>query len=172
MYCDYKERYAQNTQALIGSLARQLSERHADIPSDLKDLYDEHSRNRQIPSPPTIPECLQLLKSQISSCPTTFLVIDALDECGNDTQTEFCTQLRELPEKVHFLFTSRDIPELGLQIEYSARLDIRASKEDMVKYLEDHIGTANRLARHTQDPSLRKLVIDTICKQADGMYVS
>lgn len=73
MYCNYKEQDEQNAQALVGSLAQQLAERHADVPNDLKALYDKHSRDRKTPTSPTISECFQLLKSQISSCPTTYL---------------------------------------------------------------------------------------------------
>lgn len=171
-YCNYKQQDEQSTQALIGSLVQQLTERHADIPEDLKALYDRRSRNRTIPTPPTKDDYLQELMSQINSCPTTFLVIDALDECEDETRKAFCAELHKLPEKVHFLFTSRDIPELGLQIKPSVRLEIRADKKDVVKYLEDHIKTANRLERHTQDPKVRHLVVDTICEKADGMYVT
>ena len=173
LYCNYKERDTQTTQTLIGSLVQQLVQRYPDVPSGLKVLYDDHSRNRQTPTPPTVPECLQLLKSQLVCCPTTFLVVDALDECDDQTQSELCAELQDLPGSTHLLITSRDNPELEDQIRPSTRLEIRASNKDIEMYLEDRIEKAHRLNRLTQkDPELRPLVINTILEKAQGMYVT
>lgn len=181
LYCNYKEQDTQTTQTLIGSLVQQLVQRYPDIPSDLKVLYDDHSRNRPTPTPPTVRECLQLLKSQLVCCPTTFLVVDALDECDDQTRRElcaqlrkFCAQLRNLPGSTHLLITSRHNPELEDQIRPSTRLEIRASNEDIEMYLEDRIeNEEDRLNRLTQeDPELRPLVINTILDKAQGMYVT
>jgi hypothetical protein len=173
LYCNYKERDTQTTQALIGSLVQQLVQRYPDVPRDLKVLYDEHSKNRQTPTPPTFPECLQLLESQLVCCPTTFLVVDALDECDDQTRDELCTRLQNLPGSTHLLITSRHNPELEDQIQPSTRLEIRASNKDIEMYLEDRIEKAHRLNRLTRrDPELRPLVINTILEKAEGMYVT
>lgn len=174
LYCNYKERDTQTTQTLIGSLVQQLVQRYPDVPSGLKVLYDDHSRNRQTPTPPTVPECLQLLKSQLVYCPTTFLVVDALDECDDQTRRELCAQLRNLPGSTHLLITSRHNPELEDQIQPSTRLEIRASNKDIEMYLEDRIeNKEHRLNRLTQkDPELRPLVVNTILDKAQGMYVT
>lgn len=174
LYCNYKERNEQTAQALIGSLAQQLVQRYPDVPSGLKVLYDEHSRNRQTPTPPTVPECLQLLKSQLVCCQTTFLVVDALDECDDQTSRELCAQLRNLPKSTHLLITSRPNPELAVQIRPSTQLEIRASNKDIEMYLQDRIeNTEPRLNQLTQeDPELRPLVVKTILDKAQGMYVT
>ena len=112
LYCSYKERDIQTAQALIGSLVQQLVQRYPDIPSDLKVLYEAHTKNRRAPTPPTLTECLRLLKSQLAGCPSIFFVIDALDECEDQTRSELCAQLQNLPESPHLLITSRDILEL------------------------------------------------------------
>jgi ankyrin repeat domain-containing protein 50 len=173
LYCNYKERGIQTAQSLIGSLAQQLVQRYRDIPSDLEILYDNHSRNRQTPTPPTLPEYRILLKSQLVCCPTTFLVVDALDECDNKTRSELCDQLRNLPKSIHLLITSRHNPELEDQIQSSTRLEIRASNKDIEMYLEDRIEKKEyRLNRLTQkDPELRPLVINTIRDKSKEMYV-
>src|SRR5271155_3954867 len=174
LYCNYKERDTQTTQTLIGSLVQQLVQRYPDVPSDLKVLYDDHSRGRPTPTPPTVRECRQLLKSQLVCCPATFLVVDALDECDDQTHRELCARLRNLPGSTHLLITSRHNPELEDQIRPSTRLQIRARNKDIEMYLEDRIeNKEHRLNRLTQtDRQLRPLVVNTILDKAQGMYVT
>jgi hypothetical protein len=171
LYCNYKEQETQTLQALIGSLIQQLVQRHRDIPTDLKDLYERHARNKPR-TPPTLRDCLDLLKSQLARCPKIFLVIDALDECEVQTRTELCAQLQNLPESIHLLITSRPNPELENDINSSARLEILANDNDIEIYLEDQIERVKRLKGHTQaDPELRLLIKRTIRDNAQGMYV-
>jgi len=173
LYCNYKERHTQTAQTLIGSLVQQLVQRYADIPGDLRDFYEAHARNRRLPTPPTLTECFRLLKSQLANCPSVFLVIDALDECEDETRRKLCAQLQNLPESTHLLITSRHNPELEGQIEGSGRLEIRASDRDIEMYLEGRIKTMHRLKQHTQnDPELQPLVIRIIRDKARGMYAS
>jgi hypothetical protein len=171
LYCNYKERDTQTLQNLIGSLIQQLVQRNPDVPDDLRKRHEAHARNKP-PTPPTLTEYVQLLRSQLADCPSVFLVIDALDECEVQTRKELCAQLQNLPKNIHLLITSRDIPELKDEINPSARLEIRANNRDIEIYLEDKIERETRLKRHTQnDPGLGPLITNTIRDKAQGMYV-
>jgi ankyrin repeat protein len=173
LYCSLKEQSTQSTQTLLGSLVQQLVQRSSIIPSDLKTLHDAYAVNQKSA---TFTECRQLLSSQLGGYPSTYLVIDALDECEDQTRSELCSQLQALPESVYLLITSRDIPELKDQINASSRLEIRASGSDIKMYLEariDEIQKFERLKQHLEkDPQLRPLIISTIREKAKGMYVS
>ena len=71
------------------------------------------------------------------------------------------------------MITSRYNPELENQIEPSARLEIRASNEDIDMYFEHRMKKESRLKGHTKnDPELRLLVKNTIREKAQNMYVS
>jgi hypothetical protein len=153
-------------------LIQQLVQRNPDVPDDLRVLHEAHARN-QPPTPPTLTECVRLLRSQLAGCPSVFLVIDALDECDAQTRKELCAQLQNLPESTHLMITSRYNPELEDQITPSARLEIRANGRDIEIYLEDQIEQIPRLNRHTKtDPELLGLIKRTIRDNAQGMYVS
>jgi hypothetical protein len=170
LYCNYKEQEKQTPQTLFGSLVQQLVQRNTAVPDDLKGFHEAHAKFKP-PTPPTLDECLRLLKSQLARCPSVFFVIDALDECKDDTREKFCAHLRELQGNIHILITSRDIPELKVQIKPSAQLEIRASDDDIIRYTKDRIKSAGRLEKFTQDLNLRDLVIKTIQENTKGMYV-
>lgn len=169
MYCRYKEQYRQTAEALVGSLVQQLVQRCQGVPADVQDTYQKHAIHKP-PTPPTLQECFDLLNSQLASHPSIFIVIDALDECEDRARLDLCRQLQDLPDNVHLLITSRDIPELGELIKPSAKLEIRADDNDIKSYLEDRIARPSRLQENIRsEPKLQTLVIETICKQAQGM---
>jgi hypothetical protein len=152
-------------------LVQQLVQNNPDIPHDLEVFHEAHARN-QPPTPPTLTECVRLLRSQLAGYPSVFLVVDALDECEVQTRNELCAKLQNLPENIHLLITSRDISELEYEINPSARLEILANGNDIEIYIEDQIEQMPRLKRHTgTDPELRGLIKRTIRDNAQGMYV-
>jgi len=111
-YCNYKERHEQGTTALIGSLVKQLAVRHLDAPSYMDELYDSHSNDKRAPTPPTLTESMQMLIFQIARFTTSYIVIDALDECSEKSYTVLCDQLQRLPQKARVILTSRGIPKM------------------------------------------------------------
>lgn len=169
MYCRYKEQYVQTAEALVGSLVQQLVQKCQDVPKDVQDAYQNHAVH-QPPTSPTLWECFDLLKSQLASLPSIFIVIDALDECEDRAQRDLCLQFQNLSNNVHLLITSRDIPELEELIKPSAKLEILANDNDIKLYLEGRITSAPRLKRNIDsEAKLQTLVIETICEQAKGM---
>jgi hypothetical protein len=71
---------------------------------------------------------------------------------------------------VHLLVTSRDIPAFKHEFRRAARLEIRASDEDVRRYVTDRIKKERRLARHVEeDPSLTDTIINGVAQKAQGM---
>jgi hypothetical protein len=79
-------------------------------------------------------------------------------------------EVRKLLPKVRLLVTSRHIPDIERKFKGGAGLEIRASDEDIKRYLESRIESQNPLAGYVKtDPTLRSDILTTIIEKAHGM---
>jgi len=123
---------------------------------------------------PTLSEYADLLQSEVRRFSKVFIVIDALDECSesNGTRDNFLAEIRKLQPTIHLLVTSRHIEIIERAFKNAARLEIRASDEDVRKYLEGRIASEPQLVRHVEkDSTLQDTIINAIVEKAKGMYV-
>ncbi|KAL8894462.1 MAG: hypothetical protein Q9192_004298 [Flavoplaca navasiana] len=171
LYCNYKERAQQTFKNLISSLTRQLIQHSRTIPSELRQLY-QCSLDKQIR--PSRQELLGLLTTVGSNFSSLCIVIDALDECDNDEEirSSLVSTLCEALPRACFLVTSRLVPEIEDQFKNRPRLEIKATDEDIRRYVSDQILRKPTLKRHIKaDPNLRELMIETIRFKSDGMFL-
>jgi len=170
IYCNYKEQGEQTLVNLIASLLQQVLQRRP-LPTKLHALYQHHTSKR---TRPTVTECLELLRTELSSHSRAFLVVDALDECddNNETRTMLLNNLLKLPTTTSLMVTSRHVSSIELQLDQPCCLEIRASDIDMRIYLERQIQRKERLRKHTQkDSSLVEVILEEVVKAAQGMLV-
>jgi hypothetical protein len=103
-----------------------------------------------------------------------FIIIDALDECqaSDGCRTRFLAEVFRLQTKCNgnILVTSRFIPEIISKFDGSELLEIRASKEDIERYLEGHM--RELLSFIERNPHLQGEIKTGISDAADGMYVT
>jgi hypothetical protein len=129
---------------------------------------------------PSPDEYLLMLRSQIKSFSRVFIVLDALDECLDDAETNtmnsFLKALDQLPQNIHVLFTSRHDISIGQRVRADRELEIFASKRDLKIYLESRINSLENL-RRLVDTGVQKdrffldRVLDTIVARSQGMQV-
>ena len=172
LYCNYKERAQQTFQNLISSLTRQLIQHSRTIPSELRRLY-QGSLDKQ--TRPSRQELLGLLTTVGSKFSSLYIVIDALDECDDTEEIRSClvSSLCEALPRACFLVTSRLVPDIEVQFEDHPRLEIKATNEDIERYVSGQILHKPTLKRHIKaDPNLRALMIETICLRSEGMSVN
>jgi hypothetical protein len=157
--------------SLLGQLVRQGSE----ITPEIKSLYKASKAREMNPNPE---EYLRMLKSQISLFSKVFVIVDALDECLNDsetnTQDEFLKALQQLPSKAHVLFTSRPDISIGQKIRADSELEIRADPSDLRKYLEYRIENRDHLSKLVKqgvkkDKAFLNRALDAIVERSQGM---
>ena len=79
-YCDYNEQDQQTPSQLIGALNNQLARQSHPFPVQLQTLYAE---TKEPKLPLDIDQQIKLLHQLVGLFPTTFIVIDALDEADN-----------------------------------------------------------------------------------------
>jgi Cdc6-like AAA superfamily ATPase len=171
IYCGYQRQLEQTPVNLLASLLGQLVQSRSSISDEVKNLYKCHiGRN----SRPTLDEVSTALHSEIGRYTRVNILVDALDECTveDGTRHVLLSRLRVLQsiKTVSLMVTSRSIPTIQQQFQSVLQLEIRASDEDVQRYLE---GQMDRLASCvTRKAALQDEIISKIINTVDGMYVS
>lgn len=136
---------------------------------EIKALYKRHN-DRQ--TRPTLQQFLESLQSVVGTFSKVFVVVDALDECPDQTRAELLIALRYLTG-LNLLVTSRNIPAIAQAFHGARHLEVRASDHDVEKYIEGRIPRAGFLNIHLgKDATLKEEILKAITGNIDGMLVS
>jgi hypothetical protein len=170
LYCNFKRQHEQKPADLVSSLLKQLLQEQSSVPESVKSLYERHKDKR---SRPSLEEILKLLHSIATDYSRIFILIDALDEChvSDGNRRKFLSEIFNLRNKTgaNVFATSRLIPEIVKEFEGSISLEIRASEEDMQRYLEGRILELPLFV--SQRVGLQEEIKTEILKAVNGMYV-
>jgi Cdc6-like AAA superfamily ATPase len=170
LYCDFESRNEQKARDLLTSLLEQLTRGQSLLPTVVEDLYKHHKENRTRPS---FNEILEVLQSVVSISSRVFIIIDALDECqdADRSRSQFLNEIFSLQTKcgANIFATSRFIPEITDRFKQSISVEIRASDEDIQKYLEGHMDELRSFVQH--DQQLQAEIKTKISDSVGGMYV-
>ncbi|TQN66287.1 Ankyrin-2, partial [Colletotrichum shisoi] len=102
-------------------------------------IQEAHGAWKSNQQTPCERDYLKMLKSQAKSFERIFFVVDALDECLDDTETNtlnsFLEACQELPDNFRLLFTSRPVPKLAALIKPGCELPITANDDEINSYL-------------------------------------
>ena len=155
---------------LAASLLKQLCQERASLSDSVKVLYKKHKVKRTRPSFDEISKTLQSVTTMFSK---VFIVIDALDECQttDGCRTRLLTEifLAQAKSRANVFATSRFLPEVIERFEGSISLEIRASKEDVRRYLD---GCMFRLPAFVgRSPDLQEEIKTGIVSLVKGMWV-
>ena len=113
-----------------------------------------------------------MLRHEIEALPKVFLIVDALDECSEGTRDLMAAELMDLPQNAYLLVTSRPLPTIERDYEFGARLEIRATDEDVQRYVGARVLQSRRMVRHIEgDMALKTEIIDVLVANANGMSV-
>ncbi|CAF3539468.1 unnamed protein product, partial [Fusarium graminearum] len=170
IYCNFRRQHEQNIGDLLASVLKQLTQCRSSLPDSVKSLYDWHKTKRTRPS---VDEILGLLQSVAAMHSRVFIIIDALDEClaSDGCRTRFLSELFNLQTRhgTNIFATSRFIPEIMDRFQTSLSIEIRASPDDVARYLEGHIEQLPSFIQH--DRQLQEEITTGISEAVDGMYV-
>jgi len=189
-YCSKTSRSGSKSVDILRSIVRQLAWSPKD--SQIEEFIEEAWKNRQSPETDklSVGECKRFLLQLAGRCPSTTIIIDALDEC--DAPLELLTTLKELSfdlsEKkvsVKLFLSGRDgvlVPERWTEKSTKKLpkcLSINVTKDRVASDLSLFINryVQNGCKRYpdleTEDYSyLRERLIDTLAKQGQGAYAS
>jgi hypothetical protein len=179
-YFDFKDSAKQGIRGLLTSLLTQLSSTSGRCSRILSDLYSRHNFGSRQPGDDQLKQCL-LKMLLFPEAPTTYIIVDALDECPNTSGVESPReQVLKLVEELLSLrlsnlrlcLTSRPeadiIPILEPLASHPVCLhDERGQREAIRDYIESVVHSDRRMKKwRTED---KQLVIDTLVRKADGM---
>jgi Cdc6-like AAA superfamily ATPase len=168
IYCNFRQKDRQKAQDLLASLLKQLSEERSSLPESVKSLYDKHEKKRTRPS---LDEISGTLQSVAAAYSRVFIIVDALDECqtSDGCRQSFLSSLFNFQEKcgANLFTTSRHIASIEKEFEGNPILDIRASEEDVRRYLESHMFRLPGFV--VRSIELQEEIKSNIVKAVDGM---
>ena len=169
LYLDYRERFFQTPTNLLADLLGQLVRRSPTLSREVHEFYMEN-RDREIRH---FDKISRLLQSETKRFSTTFVIIDALDECqGTENQDTLVSRILSMPHDTRHLFTSRSFAELKGTIDAaqgSEEIKIKATPNDIRKYVKERLKARRLQAYIREDPNLEETIGETIVKKADGM---
>ena len=170
IYCNFRRKDEQKINDLLASLLKQLSQGQLSLPGSVQDLHDRHKDKQTRPS---LDEISRTLQSVAESYSRLFVIVDALDECqvSNSCCKRFLSELFNLQTNcaANIFATSRFVPDITGKFDGSMFLVIRASKNDVKRYLEGHIGELPSFVQ--ENPQLREEIKTGISEAVDGMYI-
>jgi hypothetical protein len=172
VYCNFQRHDEQKAEDLVANLVKQLSSRLPTLPEALKALYGRYS---EAETAPPLRELAEVLRSVVLLYEErVFIVVDALDECrlSDGCRSNFLSTVlgpqSGSGSRVNIFATSRPgISDIVEKFEGHLSLEILASRQDIERYLEGHMGELSRAVERGQ--GLRQEIITTIVDAVDGM---
>jgi hypothetical protein len=179
-YSDFKDIGKQDSRALLSSLLIQLSDQSEPFYDVLHGLYLAHQGGSKQPTNDSLMQCLKDMLMIIGQVPI-YLIIDALDECPNDsgipssreTVLELVKDLVELRRpNLRLCITSRPEFDIRTTLEPLATQqlslhDESGQKQDINYYVTSVVRSDKKMARWRDDD--KNMVIEKLTEKADGM---
>jgi NACHT domain len=166
IYCNFRRQHEQKPEDLLSSLLKQLLREQASIPESMKTFYERYKHTR-----PSLSEVATVLHSVVANYSRTFIIIDALDECqiSNRGRRTFISELHNLKRQTqaNLFVTSRYIPEIEKEFEGSVLVEIRATGDDVRRYLEGHMSQLPSFVSRNAD--LQEEIVTEVTQTVDGM---
>jgi len=168
LYCNYRRQHEQKPEDLFASILKQFVQEQNAIPDSVKTLYNRHKDRRTRPLPD---EILGVIRSVAAAYSRVFIIVDALDECqiSDGYRQRFLSGLFSIQAKceANLFVTSRPISSIEKEFEGNPILEIRASKEDVRRYLEGHMFRLPGFV--ARSPELQEEIKTKIVNAIDGM---
>jgi hypothetical protein len=134
----------------------------------IKTLYKHHIYRRTRPSHE---EISKVLHSVVRKYSRSFIVLDALDECqvSDGGRKRFLSEIFNLQKhsQINLFATSRFIPEIQNEFKSSITLEIRASADDIQRYLTGKMSQLRPFV--LRNPDLQQKIKTEITRAVDGM---
>jgi Cdc6-like AAA superfamily ATPase len=166
VYCNYKSQANQDTVSILAAILKQLVQSR---PSTLGPVERLHQKHAGCGTKPTLDDIYSALRDVLAQYPYVHIVVDALDECQNETRRQLCTKLLDLQKgaDVRLMVTSRFVPDVEDTFRLALRLEVQASDEDVKQFV---VGQIHRLPGCVQrSATLQVLVQERVVEAVGGM---
>ena len=175
-YFDFNDKQKQNTGLMVQSLVSQLSRQCIKMPPSLEALFKHcESGQRQ----PTLDSLLKVLQELIADFPSTYLVLDALDEC--EDRRELMNFIKHIcpwqANGLHILSTSRREGDIKNTLERILdEKNILCVQTDVIDrdiqlYVQRRLADEESLQKWRADDAIRLRIETSLREKARGIYV-
>jgi hypothetical protein len=173
IYGDYKQRKAQTLEILLGSLVAQLirartARQQPEAWKAVEDLNRKYHQNVTA----SAKDLSSMLLQEALHFRRLYIIIDALDECGEDefTRDDLVEAVQALPPNTQLFCTSRDIPKVEENIQDPLSIEIWTRQEDVENYVIGRINGDRYLKTHcTADAKLQEQITKALTRNSGGM---
>ncbi|KAJ7266774.1 ankyrin repeat domain-containing protein [Mycena rebaudengoi] len=173
-YLNHKEMDMQTPKNILAGLWRQLIfGKPILLGSPAHSLYHKHLEKQTRPS---VDEMHVILSSTVADYSKVYFIIDALDEYLETKRhvllKHLALYLAALRPNINLLFTSRPHITPEMFFPSTPALEIRATEEDIRRYLDAQIENSFQLSKHVQSrPELCQEIENKIIGNVDGMFL-
>ena len=171
IYLDYKSSELQKPATILSSLLQQLVFQMPEFPQSLGTLYDRLAPRGKYPDF----EALYALILEVAKAfHSTFVVLDALDECEVQHHRAVLLSLirRMESDRVMLFVTSRPYPE-DIQNAFRkgvAQVNLLARDEDLQVYVRARIESSSRARSLIHTSKYEEQIVSELVTAAQGMY--
>ncbi|KAF8164363.1 ankyrin repeat-containing domain protein [Mycena galopus ATCC 62051] len=153
---NHKEIDDQTPSRLLAGLWRQLV-LGRDVGSLAKDLYKQHQEKHIAPP---LEEVAKVLRGSFAEFSKVFIIVDAVDEYPDTQWWILLHQLTAMGSTTNLMITSRPHITPDTSLPNLAVLEIRATEDDVRRYIDAQIQMAPRLSKHVGvRPALREEIL-------------
>lgn len=168
VYCNYKDKLVQTPANLLANIWMQIH-RKGRLAPEMEELYAS-AVTKGTSTRPRLDDISKILKAEVDRYAKVYVVIDALDECKPAYRIRLLTELKALQPKVKLMVTTRFFDAFGADMGIETDVEIRASDDDIKRFVQERVSTTPRLARWiAADPPLQKMIETKVIEAAQDM---
>lgn len=172
-FCDYKNATTQTPTNVLSALASQLARQKEDAYLYLDRYYIELHPERALEKCPDVSGLHRILKDMVKSFDHVYLIVDGLDECGDNTDNviDGILSIVECSDNISTALLSRDEGNIRDRLEDNfTGIEIAAHTEDITEYVTSEIERRilNKSLR-IDDLNLKGEILERLIDGAKGM---
>jgi hypothetical protein len=168
IFYNFRRTTEETAQHVIMSLLKQLVEQRSTMPDDVRLVFKQHNAKETRPS---LEEASSVLKSVAGMFSTIFVLVDALDEADRACWSRLIPFISSIQSthNVNVFATSRFIPEITNIFSGAPSLEIRATTQDVERYLEGQMKQLQAYEDWKDDSKLQDEIKTMISNAVGGM---
>ncbi|KAI1360217.1 ankyrin repeat-containing domain protein [Xylaria arbuscula] len=173
-FCSYRDAETQSIINILSSLASQVARQDERAFRMLHGYHEDLRSHSHVPGEPSEKRLVKLLVQMSSLFDQLYIVVDGLDECGDeaDIVVQTLSRLSQDSNHITMALLSRDELYIHEQLEQTfVHIEVEAHTEDVELYvaaeLEQRI-TSRKL--RLRDVSLKDEIVSQLVKGARGMF--
>ena len=167
VYCKYTDTEIQSPENILASLCMQALDEYVPMPDLLIKLHGSHNAKG---TRPTLSDIRNVFFEVSKSVDTLYLVVDALDECSEQTRIVVIRELKHWLSDCKVLVTTRPIEDITQEFATGSLVQINAHDDDLKKYIQSRMAASSRLSTLLQGrPNLEQNILDGTIERANKM---